>query len=62
MTADKNIVYRGPPWWPPVVAMLVTSCLAWLMGWGLSVACLVGVAANVIVALLTPRGPGRWTE
>ena len=62
MPGDKQIVYRGPPWWPPVLVIFVAFCLVWLMGWGLSVACLVAVVANVIVTILMPRRFGRWTE
>lgn len=62
MPGDKRVIYRGPPWWPPIVAMLVAFGCAMLFGWGLSVACLAFVGANVITAILTPRRFGRWTE
>lgn len=63
MPGDDGIVCRPRPWWPATVAMLVAFGLVWLMGWGLNVACVAAVVANVIVAILTPpRRFGRWTE
>lgn len=62
MSGDRRIVCRPRPWWPSAVAMLAGFGFALLMGWGLSVACLVGVGVNVITAILTPRRFGRWTE
>lgn len=66
MGGDDGIVCRPRPCWPQTVAMFVAFGFAWLMGWGLSVACLAGVAVNAIVsaivALVTSRRPGRWTE
>lgn len=62
MPSERGIVNRPRPWWPSIVAMLVAFGVVWLSGWGLSAACLVAAAANVIVALLTPRQFGRWTE
>lgn len=62
MPADNGIVYQSPPSWPQTVAMLLAAGCAWLMGWGLNVACVVGIVANVVVAILIPRRFGRWTE
>ena len=62
MPGDRKVVYRGPPWWPPVLVMFIAFCFVWLMGLGLSVACIVAVVANVIVAIVIPRRFGRLTE
>lgn len=62
MPGDNSIVCRPPPSWPQTVAMLVAAGFAWLMGWGLNVACVVGIVANLVVAILMPRRFGRWTE
>lgn len=62
MPYEKKIICRPQPSWPNTAAMFSAFGFAWLMRWGLAVACLVGVAASVIVALLPPRRFGRWTE
>lgn len=62
MSGDQKIVCRMRPWWPLAFAMLAGFGFALLMGWGISVACLVAVGVNVIAAFLPPRRFGRWTE
>lgn len=36
--------------------------LAWWRGWGVFIAFGAAVAAAIIIAILKPRRPGRWTE
>ncbi len=56
-----KIIHRGNRWWDAIVPIAVFG-FAWGMGHGPFVAIGGAVAAALIVALLRPRGPTRWTE
>lgn len=57
----NRIVCRGP-WWPETVVPAVVFGLGWLMGWNPFVTIGAAIAAEVIVQVVKPRRPGRWTE
>jgi hypothetical protein len=60
-SVDNRIIYRGASWPESVVpAAVLFAC--WLMKWNPYVTIGVSLAAVVVVQIVKPRGPGRWTE
>lgn len=55
------IVCRPPPYRESLVPLAVLVFALW-MGWSVPLAIGLSSIALLIVVLLTPRRPGRWTE
>lgn len=57
----RGIIYRWN-WWTGMVVPLAAFAFVWWLGWGVYVAIGAAAAASIIVAVVRPRGSGRWTE
>jgi hypothetical protein len=58
---EKRIIHRGT-WWPQYVLPAAVFGAGWLLRWNPFITIGAVVAVVVIVQIVKPRGPGRWTE